>query len=80
MNGGSIHGHLIHDLRHAVRLMRKNPVFTTVAVLALALGIGANSTIFSLANSVFLRPLPVPQPSQLVWLFNDRVGNDSWKP
>ena len=63
---------LIHDLRYAVRLLWKNPGFTIVAVLALALGIGANSTIFGLANSVFLRPLPVPEPNRLVWLFNDR--------
>src|SRR5258708_36845014 len=65
-------GTLIHDLRFALRLLWKNPGFTTVAVVALALGIGANSTIFSLANSVFLRPLPVNEPGRLVWLFNDR--------
>ncbi len=69
---------LIKDIRHAVRLLWKNPGFTTVATLALALGIGANSTIFSLANSVFLRPLPVPEPNRLVWLFNDRESSVSY--
>src|SRR5258706_2649092 len=65
-------GTLMHDLRFALRLLWKNPGFTAVAVVALALGIGANSTIFSLANSVFRRPLPVNEPGRLVWLFNDR--------
>jgi predicted permease len=59
-------------------MLWKNPGFTTVATLALALGIGANSTIFSLANSVFLRPLPVPEPNRLIWLFNDRESPVSY--
>src|SRR5258708_8672006 len=71
-------GTLIHDLRFALRLLWKNPGFTTVAVVALALGIGANSTIFSLANSVFLRPLPVSEPNRLVWLFNDHENPVSY--
>ncbi len=69
---------LIKDIRYAVRVLWKNPGFTTVATLALALGIGANSTIFSLANSVFLRPLPVPEPNRLIWLFNDRESPVSY--
>lgn len=69
---------LIKDVRYALRMLWKNPGFTAVAVLALALGIGANSTIFSLANSIFLRPLPVSQPDRLVWLFNDREGPVSY--
>ena len=69
---------LWQDLRYGLHKLLKNPGFTTVAVLALALGIGANSTIFSLANSVFLRQLPVPQSNRLVWLFTERDDNVSY--
>jgi len=62
---------LWQDLRYGGRTLAKSPGFTAVAILALALGTGANSTIFSLANSVFLRQLPVPKSNQLVWLFTD---------
>ena len=69
---------LWQDLRYGLKKLVKNPGFTTVAVLALAFGIGANSTIFSLANSLFLRQLPVPQSNQLVWLFTDQNNNVSY--
>jgi predicted permease len=57
---------LTKDLRYAARTLRRNPVFSTVAVLSLALGIGANAAIFSLINAVMLRTLPVKDPHRLV--------------
>jgi len=65
---------LVNDLRYGVRSLLKRPSFTIVAILTLALGIGINTTVFSLANSVFLRQLPVASPHNLVWVFS---GNDN---
>lgn len=66
---------LWQDIRHSLRLLRLNPGFTTVAILSLALGIGANAAIFQLLDSVRLRTLPVKDPQQLAIV---RIGNRSW--
>ena len=69
---------LLKDLRYAFRSLVKRPGFTIVAMLTLALGIGINTTVFSLANSVFLRQLPVASPQNLVWIFSDRENPSSY--
>lgn len=56
----------VQDLRHSVRLIRKRPVFAAAIVLSIALGVGANSAIFSVANVLLIRPLPFPDDDQLI--------------
>jgi predicted permease len=60
---------LIQDLRFAVRMLRRSPGVTAIAVLSLGIGIGANTAIASLVDAVFLRPLPVEEPDRLAWIY-----------
>src|SRR4029077_11008850 len=68
-------GSLLQDLRYGVRLLRLNPAFAIVAILSLALGIGANTAIFQLVNAIRLRTLPVQNPQELAVV---RIQDRSW--
>ncbi len=65
---------LTQDLRFAIRRLLKRPLFTAVAIVSLAVGIGANTAIFSLVNSIMLRDLPLEEPEELVDIYRSVVG------
>src|SRR5260370_21943898 len=71
-------GRILFDLRFALRNLRRSPLFTLVAVASLALGIGANTAIFTLIDQLMLRLLPVAQPEQLVmiWSTGPHIGSN----
>ena len=67
---------LVHDLRYAIRLLRQRPWVTASILLTLAIGIGANTAIFSFVDAIILKPLPYPNGSRMISLWERRI----WAP
>jgi hypothetical protein len=71
---------LLQDLRYAARVILKNPVLSGLAIVSLALGIGANTTIFSVANALLLSTLPVREPEHLLNIYTTDKKNPGFQP
>jgi len=70
---------LLQDIHYGLRTLTRTPGFTMITVAVLALGIGANATVFSLANAFFLRPLPVSNPETVVRVYSNRHSNTAYR-
>jgi putative ABC transport system permease protein len=67
------------DIKYAIRTLVRSPSFTMMAIVVLALGIGANATVFSLANAFFLRPLPISQPETVIRVCSNRYSTTRYR-
>src|SRR5678816_3162926 len=75
--GGEVMTHILRDLKHGIRLLIRKPGFTVVAVVTLALGMGANTAIFTVAHALILKPLPYSNPDELV-IVNENNLSRGW--